>query len=87
MKLSTTFHTQTDGQAERTIQTVEDTLRACIIDFKGNCDKHLPLVEFSYNNSFCLSIPWLPIKPCMVRGVGLLLDGLKWVIHRFLVPI
>ena len=52
VKLSTTFHPQTDGQADRTIQTLEDMLRACIIDFKGNWDKRLPLVEFAYNNSF-----------------------------------
>ena len=36
MKLSTAFHPQTDGQAERTIKTLEDMLRACVIDFKGN---------------------------------------------------
>ena len=52
VKLSTTFHPQTDGQADRTIQNLEDMLRACIIDFKGNWDKRLPLVEFAYNNSF-----------------------------------
>ena len=56
MKLSTTFHPQTDGQAERTIQTLEDMLRACVIDFKGNWDNHLPLIEFSYNNSYHSSI-------------------------------
>ncbi|MDV3143928.1 MAG: hypothetical protein Q8763_02730, partial [Candidatus Phytoplasma australasiaticum] len=50
--LSTAFHPQTDGQAERTIQTLEDMLRACMIDFKGNWDDHFPLIEFSYNNSF-----------------------------------
>ena len=54
--LSTIFHSQTDGQVERTIQTLEDMLRDCIIDFKGNCDKHLLLVEFAYNNSFYSSI-------------------------------
>ena len=56
MKLNTTFHPQTDGQAGCTIQTLEDLLMACTIDFKGNWDKHLPLVEFSYNNSFKSSI-------------------------------
>ena len=43
----TTFHSQTDGQAERTIQTLEDILRACIIDFKGSWYYHLPLIEFA----------------------------------------
>ena len=52
VKLSTTFHPQTVGQAERTIQTIEDMLSACIIDFKGNWDDHLPFIEFSYNNSY-----------------------------------
>ncbi|GJV78941.1 putative reverse transcriptase domain-containing protein [Tanacetum coccineum] len=47
---------QTDGQSERTIQTLEDMLHACIIDFGNGWDKHLPLVEFSYNNSYHASI-------------------------------
>ncbi|GJV87935.1 putative reverse transcriptase domain-containing protein [Tanacetum coccineum] len=48
----------TDGQSERTIQTLEDILRACAVDFGGNWDTHLPLVEFSYNNSYHLSIKY-----------------------------
>ena len=56
VNLSTTFHLQTDGQAERTIQTLEDMLRACVIDFKGSWDDHLPLIEFTYNNSYYSSI-------------------------------
>ena len=51
MKLSTTFNPKTDGQAERTIQIMEDMLRACLIDFKGSWHDHLPLIEFSYNNN------------------------------------
>ena len=51
-KLSTAFRRQMDGQAERTIQTLEYMLRAWVIDFKGSCDDHLPLIEFSYNNSY-----------------------------------
>ena len=85
VKLSTVFHPQTDGQAKHTIQPLEDMLRACIIDFKGNWDRHLPLVEFSYNNSFHHPFPCLPMKPSMVGGVCLLLDGLKWVSHHFFV--
>ncbi|WMV18705.1 hypothetical protein MTR67_012090 [Solanum verrucosum] len=51
-----------DGQAERTIQTLEDMLRACVIDFKGNWDDHLPLIEFSYNNSYHSSIAMAPFE-------------------------
>ena len=56
MNLSTAFHPQTDGQEECTIQTLEDMLRACVIDFRGSCDNHLPLIEFSYDNSYHSSI-------------------------------
>nr|GFB61473.1 putative reverse transcriptase domain-containing protein [Tanacetum cinerariifolium] len=54
--MSTTYHPKTDGQSERTIQTLEDMLRACSIDFGKGWEKHLPLVEFSYNNSYHASI-------------------------------
>ncbi|GJY28448.1 putative reverse transcriptase domain-containing protein [Tanacetum coccineum] len=52
----TAYHPQTDGQSERIIQTLEDMLRACVIDFGGSSDVYLPLVEFSYNNSYHSSI-------------------------------
>nr|GEX88721.1 reverse transcriptase domain-containing protein [Tanacetum cinerariifolium] len=52
LDMSTAYHPQTDGQSERTIQTLEDMLRACVIYFGNGCDKHLPLVEFLYNNSY-----------------------------------
>ena len=54
MKLSTAFNPQTDGQDECTIQNLKDILRACVVDLKGNCDDHQPLIEFSYNNSYNL---------------------------------
>ncbi|GJU56861.1 putative reverse transcriptase domain-containing protein [Tanacetum coccineum] len=56
LDLSTTYHPETDGQSEHTIQTLEDMLRACAIDFGGNWDTYLPLVEFSYNNSYHTSV-------------------------------
>ncbi|KAJ9561460.1 hypothetical protein OSB04_006620 [Centaurea solstitialis] len=56
LQFSTAFHPQTDGQSERTIQTLEDMLRACVLDFGGSWDTYLPLAEFSYNNSFHASI-------------------------------
>ena len=62
LTFSTAFHPQTDGQSERTIQTLEDMLRACVMDFKGTWDKKLPLIEFSYNNSFQASIGMAPYE-------------------------
>ena len=56
MKHSTGFHSQTDVKAERTIQTLEYILRACVIDFKDNWDNHLLLIEFFYNNNYQSSI-------------------------------
>ena len=51
LDLSTAFHPKTDGQSERTIQVLEDMLRACVIEFGGHWDNFLPLEEFSYNDS------------------------------------
>nr|GEU35682.1 hypothetical protein [Tanacetum cinerariifolium] len=56
LDMSTTYHPYTDGQSERTIQILEDMIRACVIDFKNGWDRHLPLIEFSYNNSYYTSI-------------------------------
>ncbi|GJT11131.1 putative reverse transcriptase domain-containing protein [Tanacetum coccineum] len=60
--MSTTYHRQTDRQSERTIQTLEDMLRACVIDFGNGWVRHLPLVEFSYNNSYHASIKAAPFE-------------------------
>ncbi|GJZ94845.1 putative reverse transcriptase domain-containing protein [Tanacetum coccineum] len=60
--MSTAYHPKTDGQSERTIQTLEDMLRACVLDFGKNWDRHLPLVEFSYNNSYHTSIKAAPFE-------------------------
>ncbi|GJU65105.1 putative reverse transcriptase domain-containing protein [Tanacetum coccineum] len=62
LDMSTAYHPQTDGQSERTIQTLEDMLRACVIDFGSSWDRHLPLVEFSYNNSYHRSIKAVPYE-------------------------
>ncbi|GKC74040.1 putative reverse transcriptase domain-containing protein [Tanacetum coccineum] len=56
LDMSMAYRPQTDSQSERTIQTLEDTLRACVLDFKGSWDVHLPLVEFSYSNSYHSSV-------------------------------
>ncbi|GKD64785.1 reverse transcriptase domain-containing protein [Tanacetum coccineum] len=62
LDMSTTYHPETDGQSERTIQTLEDMLRAYIIDFGKGWERHLPLVEFSYNNSYHASIKAAPFE-------------------------
>ncbi|GJZ75834.1 putative reverse transcriptase domain-containing protein [Tanacetum coccineum] len=62
LDMSTAYHPQTDGQSERTIQTLEDMLRACVIDFGKGWERHLPLVEFSYNNSYHASIKAAPFE-------------------------
>ncbi|GJV17351.1 putative reverse transcriptase domain-containing protein [Tanacetum coccineum] len=62
LDMSTAYHPKTDGQSERTIQTLEDMLRACVIDFGKGWDKHLPLIEFSYNNSYHASIKATPFE-------------------------
>ena len=69
LTMSTAFHPQTDGQSERTIQVLEDMLRACVLDYKGSWEEHLPLVEFAYNNSYQASTQMAPYealygRPC-----------------------
>ncbi|GJY63372.1 putative reverse transcriptase domain-containing protein [Tanacetum coccineum] len=62
LDMSTAYHPQTDGQSERTIQTLEDMLRACVMDFGGSWDTHLPLIAFSYNNTYHTSIKCAPLE-------------------------
>ena len=69
LMMSTTFHPHTDSQSKRTIQTLEDMLRACVLDLKGSWEEHLPLVEFAYNNSYQAIIQMAPYvalygRPC-----------------------
>ncbi|GKB54590.1 putative reverse transcriptase domain-containing protein [Tanacetum coccineum] len=62
LDMSTAYHPQTDGQSKRTIQTLEDMLRACVMDFGKGWDRHLPLIEFSYNNNYHTSIKATPFE-------------------------
>ncbi|GKE17044.1 putative reverse transcriptase domain-containing protein [Tanacetum coccineum] len=62
LDMSTTYHPQSNGQSECTIRTLEDMLRACVLDFRGSWDVHLPLVEFSYNNSYHYSMRCAPFE-------------------------
>ena len=62
LHFSTAFHPQTDGQSERTIQTLEDMLRACVLEFQGSWDQYIALMEFSYNNHYHSSIGMAPYE-------------------------
>jgi hypothetical protein len=62
LRLSFAYHPQTDGQTERTIQSLEDLLRACVLEKGGGWDCYLPLIEFTYNNSFHSSIGMAPFE-------------------------
>ncbi|GJS11616.1 putative reverse transcriptase domain-containing protein [Tanacetum coccineum] len=62
LDMSTAYHPQTDGQSERIIQTLKDMLRACVLDFGGSWEVHLPLVEFLYNNSYHASVRCAPFE-------------------------
>ncbi|GKD45641.1 putative reverse transcriptase domain-containing protein [Tanacetum coccineum] len=70
LDMSTAYHPETYGQSERTIQTLEDMLRACVIDFGKGWEKHLPLVEFSYNNSYHASIKAAPFEALYGRNAN-----------------
>ncbi len=62
LNFNTTFHPQTDGEFERTIQILEDMLSSCAINFRGSWEEHLPLVEFPYDNSYQASIQMAPYE-------------------------
>nr|GFB77493.1 putative reverse transcriptase domain, ribonuclease H-like domain, aspartic peptidase domain protein [Tanacetum cinerariifolium] len=62
LDMSTAYHPETDGHSERTIQTLEDMLRACAINIGKGWVNHLPLVKFSYNNSYHATIKAAPFE-------------------------
>nr|GEV39166.1 hypothetical protein [Tanacetum cinerariifolium] len=65
LDMSTTYHPYIDGQSKSTIRTLEDMLRACVLDFRGSWNVYLPLVKFSYNNSYHSSVRCALFRPCM----------------------
>ena len=69
LDFSTTFDPQIDSQSERTIQTLEDMLRMCIMDLGGSGNDHLPLVEFAYSNNYHSSIEMAHMKLSMEENV------------------
>ena len=68
LTMSIAFHLQTVGQSGRTIQVLDDMLRACVLDLKGSWEEHLPLVEFAYNNIYQVSIQMAPYEALYGRS-------------------
>nr|GFB23304.1 reverse transcriptase domain-containing protein [Tanacetum cinerariifolium] len=77
LDMNTSYHPQTDGQSERTIPTLKDMLRACVINFRNGWDRHLPLIEFSYNNSYHTSIKVAPFEELYGRKIQAARDRQK----------
>ncbi|GJW31681.1 putative reverse transcriptase domain-containing protein [Tanacetum coccineum] len=82
LDISTAYHPHTDGQSERTIQTLEDMLTACVMDFGGIWDIHLPLVEFSYNNSYHSSVRCAPFEALYGRKLKAARDRQKSYVDK-----
>ena len=79
LMMSTAFHPQTNGQSERTMQVLEDMLRACVLNLKGSWEKRLPLVEFAYNNIYQASIQMTPYEALYGRSCKAFeFVGLRW---------
>ncbi|GKB56728.1 putative reverse transcriptase domain-containing protein [Tanacetum coccineum] len=77
LDMSTAYYPQTDGQSECTIQTFEDMLKACVMDFRGSWDVHIPLVEFSYNNRYHSSVRCAPFEALYRRRLKTARDRQK----------
>jgi len=86
LKLSSAYHPQTDGQSERTIQSLEDLLRVCVLEQGGTWDSHLPLIEFMYNNSYHSSIRMAPFEALYGRRCRTLLCWFESTESVFLGP-
>nr|GEV02016.1 hypothetical protein [Tanacetum cinerariifolium] len=94
LDMSMVYHPKTDGRSERTIQTLEDMLLACVIDFGKGWEKHLPLVEYSYNNSYHTSIKGVTKKQIILEeikrkalGEGLGVAPKSWTTMILLIPL
>jgi hypothetical protein len=69
INFSTAYHPEIDGQTERTNHTLEDMLRMYVMDQQNHWEEFLPLLEFTYNNSYQSTIKMVPFeflygRPC-----------------------
>ena len=86
LNFSTDFHPQTNGQSERVIQVFEDMLRGCVLDFSGSWDRYIPLMEFSYNNSYQSSICMALYEALYGRICRTLMCWTEWDEHKIIGP-
>jgi hypothetical protein len=62
LRFISAYHPQTNGQTERVNQILEDMLRASALQYGRSWDKSLPYTEFSYNNSYQISMKLAPFE-------------------------
>ena len=86
LNFSTAFHPQTNGQSERVIQVLEDMLRGCVLDFPESWDRYIPLIEFSYNNSYQSSIGMAPYEALYGRRCRTPMCWTKLDEHKIIGP-
>ena len=86
LNFSTVFYPQTDGQFERVIQVLEDMLRGCVLDFPKSWDRYIPLIEFSYNNGYRLSIGIAPYEALYGRKCRTLVCWTDLEEHKVIGP-
>ncbi|GKC85727.1 putative reverse transcriptase domain-containing protein [Tanacetum coccineum] len=83
--MSTAYHPQTDGQSERTIQTLEDMLRACVIDFGNGWVKHASIkaapFEALYGRKCCSPMCWAEVGQVQLTGLELVQETTEWIIQ------
>lgn len=77
LHFNTVYHPQSNGQTEMTIQTLEDMLRACVMDLGGSWEPYLRLVEFAYSNSFQAIIGMSPYEAFYGRRCRSLFIGMR----------
>jgi hypothetical protein len=82
---SLAYHLQTDDQTERVNQILEDMLRACVMENQDSWDKHLPLIKFSYNNSYQESLKMAPFEVLYGRRCRTLSIELSQEIKSYLI--